>query len=244
MEEYEIKPYLSRSLDICLAYLNGPTQHRKIKYMALNALSPIIICAEHHILPRRDELLQAFFNTIQNATTLQDQSIKGKALMCAGNLASTCSEANFPQEALEAFTRFALECLQQADAKYELKETAINYFSEISKIQKSKMANLIPIIVPHILESAQTKVNAAPKMEEAATEFDLDSDDDDEENMMVGVDLEGIDEQVSAIHCLGNLSLYCSGLMQPHLQTICDQIRTLGAHAHDNVKYHVCLTLT
>lgn len=138
--------------------------------------------------------------------------------MCAGNLASACSEENFPQEALETFTRFALECLQQTDAKYELKETAINYFSEISKIQKSKMAQLIPVIVPHILESAQTKVTAAPKIEEkGADEFDLDSDEDDEDDMMVGVDLEGIDEQVSAIHCLGNLSLYCSGLMQPHL---------------------------
>lgn len=64
MEEYEIKPYLNRSLEICLAYLNGPTQHRKIKYMALTALSPIIICAEHNILAKRDELLQSFFNTI------------------------------------------------------------------------------------------------------------------------------------------------------------------------------------
>ena len=47
MEEYEIKPYLDRSLAICMEYLNGPTQHRKVKYMALTALSSIIIAAEH-----------------------------------------------------------------------------------------------------------------------------------------------------------------------------------------------------
>ena len=46
MVEYEIKPYLNKSLEICMAYLNGPTQHRKVKYMALTALSAIIIAAE------------------------------------------------------------------------------------------------------------------------------------------------------------------------------------------------------
>ena len=57
MEEYEIKPYLARCLEICMAYLNGPNQYRKVKYMALSALSPIIIAAEHHIMPSRDALL-------------------------------------------------------------------------------------------------------------------------------------------------------------------------------------------
>jgi len=68
MEEYEIKPYLNRSVEICMAYLQGPTQHRRVKYMALNALGPIITAAEHHILPMRDSLLQAFLSTVQNAT--------------------------------------------------------------------------------------------------------------------------------------------------------------------------------
>ena len=140
MEEYEVKHYLNRSLEICMAYLNGPNQQRKVKYMSLTALSSLIIAAEHHILPTRDALLQSFFNTIRNSTALADQSIKGKTLMCAGNLAQSCGQSNFPEEALEEFTRFGIECLQQTDAKCELKETAINYFSEISKIMKSRMA--------------------------------------------------------------------------------------------------------
>ena len=57
MEEYEMKPYLARCLEVCLVYLNGPNQYRKVKYMALTALSPIIIAAEHHIIPSRDALL-------------------------------------------------------------------------------------------------------------------------------------------------------------------------------------------
>ena len=71
--------------------------------------------------------------------------------MCAGNLAEACGAANFPQEALTKFTQFALECLQQTDSKMELKETAINFFSEISKILKSQMAEIIPIIIGPIL---------------------------------------------------------------------------------------------
>ena len=57
--------------------------------------------------------------------------------MCVGNLAQACGAKEFPQQALEQFTRFSLECIQQTDANCELKETAINYFSEISKILKS-----------------------------------------------------------------------------------------------------------
>ena len=192
--------------------------------MALQAFSAIIIAAGRNILPHRDTLTMAFFNTIQSANSLQDQQIKGKALMCAGNLINSCGDsANFPQEALERFTSFALECLKQADAKYELKETAINYFSEISKILRSKMAPIIPMILDTILESTETKI-AGKEVEKGKKEdeFDLDSDEeDDEDGIMLQLDIEAIDEQVSAIHCLGNLCLNCSELMQPHLERIC-----------------------
>ena len=78
--------------------------------------------------------------------------------MCAGNLANASGDANFPQDALEKFTAFALECLQHGETKYELKETAINYFSEISKILKSKMAPIIPVIFEPILAATETQV--------------------------------------------------------------------------------------
>ena len=209
MEEYEVKQYLQSGVDICLAFLLGPNQLRKVKYMALDALSPLIIAAEHQIMPMQQALLQAFFTTIDNCTTIQDQQIKGKTLLCAGNLASACGPGNFPSEALERFTQFALECLQQTtDSKFELKETAMNYFAEIAKILKSQMAQIVPLIIDPIIEATETKISAVKV--EAEDEFDLDSDDENEEVMM---DLEGIDEQVAAIHALGNLSLYCSGVM-------------------------------
>ena len=188
--------------------------------------------------------MQSFFNTIQNCTALQDQSIKGKALLCAGNLAEACGADNFPQEALNEFTRFALECLQQTDSRTELKETAINYFSEISKILKSQMAEIIPVIVGPIIESCDTPIQAKTKGGDEAQgpEFDLDSDDSDDMEI-VEIDMEGVDDQTSAIHCLGNLSLNCSGLMQPYLEQVCKKFQEVGEYSHENVRYHVCLSL-
>ena len=77
-----------------------------------------------------------------------------------------------------------------------------------------------------------------------SVEFDLDSDSDGEDEMMFGLDLDGIDEQTSAIHCLGNLSLNCSALMQPYLPQICEKFKILGDYMHENVRYHVCLSYT
>lgn len=163
--------------------------------------------------------------------------------MCAGNLAFSCGPGNFPGDALERFTQFALECLQQNESKFELKETAMNYFSEIAKILKSQMAQIIPMIIEPILAATETQISSVKvDNKEGGAEFDLDSEDDDDEEIMM--DLEGVDEQVAAVHALGNLSLYCSGIMQPHLERVCEALLKLSAYEHENVRYHVCLTLT
>lgn len=57
--------------------------------------------------------------------------------MCAGRLASACGKEDFPQEAIEIFTKFGLACLtQDAERKLELRETAITYFSDLSILIK------------------------------------------------------------------------------------------------------------
>ena len=53
-----------------MVYLNGPNFFHKVKVMVLTALSPIIIAAEHHIIPARDALLQSFMKTIENSTSV------------------------------------------------------------------------------------------------------------------------------------------------------------------------------
>lgn len=137
MEEYEMGFYLKEAVEISLQYLVTENQKRKVQYQALTALSSIIIAADRLIVPYMNQLLEPFYNIVKNSTQLQDQPHKGQALMCAGNLAQACGKEHFPQQALEEFTKFAIECLQQSDARFELRETALNYFSEISKIMKS-----------------------------------------------------------------------------------------------------------
>lgn len=83
---------------------------------------------------------------------------------------------------------------------------------------KSRMAPIIPIVIQHILDACDTPVSLEEARPKASTpEFDLDSDSDDSNDMMLQMDLEGIDEQTSAIHCIGNLSLNCSAIMHPYL---------------------------
>ena len=60
---------------------------------------------------------------------------------------------------------------------------------------KSRMATIIPIVIESILEACDTKVNMEDATQKQPTaEFDLDSDSDDGEEMMIELDLEGIDE--------------------------------------------------
>lgn len=46
-------------------------------------------------------------------------------------------------EAVQEFNKFGLECITHSDSKLELRETAIGYFSEISKILRSDMKPIL-----------------------------------------------------------------------------------------------------
>ena len=61
--------------------------------------------------------------------------------MCAGQLAAAVGKDKFPKECIEVFTKYALEFL--AMEKFELRETAISYFAELSRIMKNEMAPII-----------------------------------------------------------------------------------------------------
>ena len=118
-----------------MPYLIGVNQKRGVRYQALLAVSAFITAAEREIMPHRDDILKVIYEIVNSE---QDQELRGAALLCAGNLAQACGKDNFPMEALEAFTKFGLQCLQSEDTKkFELKSTAIGYFSEICKIMKS-----------------------------------------------------------------------------------------------------------
>lgn len=82
--------------------------------------------------------------------------------MCAGNLAQVCGRSTFPMEAVQEFNKFGLECLAQTDSKLELRETAIGYFSEISKILKSDMAPILGTVLTEIMKSLNSEDGIKP----------------------------------------------------------------------------------
>lgn len=75
--------------------------------------------------------------------------------------------------------------------------------------------------------------------------FSLDSD-SEEGGDIAGIDIDPafLDEKCAAVHAIGNLALHCSGLMFPQLERVCKTLTDLASYYHENVRYHVCLTLT
>ena len=235
-----MKPYLARTVQICLTYVNGQGQKRGVRYQSLNALSAIITAGEESIMPMRDALLQTFYAIVKNSTDPSQQVVKGKALLCAGSLASACGKENFPQEALEEFTKFGLECIQQKDAKLELRETSISYFSDISKILKSQFAPILDSVLQPILEVITADDGILEKVTDKKDKgFSLDSDSEDEE--VVGIDLDSnfLDEKAAAIHTLGNICLNCAGIMQPYMSKVMETLKTVEMYFHENIRFHV-----
>ena len=74
--------------------------------------------------------------------------------MCAGKLASACGKETFPTQAVDEFTKFALECLKQDTSnKLELRETAITYFSDLSVLIKEDMKPVFDEVITEIIKT-------------------------------------------------------------------------------------------
>ena len=73
--------------------------------------------------------------------------------------------------------------------------------------------------------------------------FSLDSDSEDEAELVgMNVDVNFIDEKSAAVHALGNIALFCSGLILPRMKEIIDVLGSLTDYFHENIRYHVCMT--
>jgi len=140
-------------------------------------------------------------------------------LSCAGHIAASSGKDQFPKEALEVFTKFGLECLCGEKKQYELRETALSYFSEISKILRNEMAPIFDKVLEQIIATCISE-EGIKSQGEKKDKFSLDSDSEEEEIVGIDVNTNFIDEKSSAIHCLGNLSMNCMDLMMPHMEKI------------------------
>jgi hypothetical protein len=102
--------------------------------------------------------------------------------MCAGRLASSCGRDVFPAQSIDEFTKFGLVCLKSND-KYELKETAFTYFSDLAVLLKEEMAPVFDEVMLAILECMRAEDQHEQVKDESkkdpATGFSLDSDSED-----------------------------------------------------------------
>ena len=109
------------------------------------------------------------------------------------------------------------------------------------------MAPIIDQVLTEILKSCKSNTGVREEYVEKEKEaFSLDSDSEEEEPALAGmdVDVNFIDEKASAVHALGNITLFCSSLIIPRMQEILDVLSDLGMYFHENIRYHVCLTYT
>jgi hypothetical protein len=96
------------------------------------------------------------------------------------------------------------------------------------------------------MKSLESDEGIKPQVEsKEKTDFSLDSDSEEGEQV-VGFDIDThfIDEKAAAIHAIGNISLNCSSLMFPFIEHVVKALLESGFYMHENIRYHVCLTLT
>jgi len=108
------------------------------------------------------------------------------------------------------------------------------------------MAPIFNVVFDRIIKSIEGEegIKAIAKKKED-DDFSLESDSEEgEEVTEINVDTNFIDEKSSAIHALGNIALNCPGLILPHLEKIVNVLMEVGFYMHENIRYHVCLTLT
>lgn len=104
------------------------------------------------------------------------------------------------------------------------------------------MAPVLETVIDAVIDACETDEAETKTAEKHREGFSLDTDSDDDEVIGVDVNLNFLDEKASALHCLGNLAVNCSGVIQPYMERICKTLDDLTLHFHENIRYHVCQT--
>jgi hypothetical protein len=133
-------------------------------------------------------------------------------MVCAGKLAASVGKEKFPQAALDAFIVFAKSCLKQNDNKYELRETAMTFFYELTDLLEEDIAPHFTEVITEVLKTCNKEDDFEDKKEKPTTGngpdpakgFSLDSDSENMEDMLgLGVDVSCLDEKAAAVNSLG-----------------------------------------
>jgi len=133
-------------------------------------------------------------------------------MVCAGKLAASVGREKFPQAALDAFITFAKSCLKENDNKYELRETAMTFFYELTDLLEEDIAPHFDEVMTELLKTcnkeddfddAKKGDGATGNGPDPAKGFSLDSDSDLSGGYGLDVDVACLDEKAAAVNALG-----------------------------------------
>lgn len=145
--------------------------------------------------------------------------------MCAGRLAASCGKEKFPAKAIEAFTQFGLQCLSNdGENKFELRDTAITYFSDLSILIEEEIAPVFDQVMAEIIKTCNADdeikiqddkegVEGGKSTTASGAGFSLDSDSDKDE-VEVAVDVNHLDEKATAVNAIGVIGQHSPKLCQ------------------------------
>ena len=112
------------------------------------------------------------------------------------------------------------------------------------------MAPVIDQVLTEVLASVKSdkgvvtvKADDSEKKKDKAFSLDSDSEDEEEAEGM-DVDVNFLDEKSSAVHALGNICLFCPGLIFERFPEILKTLQDIAFYFHENIRYHVCMTYT
>jgi len=115
------------------------------------------------------------------------------------------------------------------------------------KVHRHEMGPIASKVVDQIIQTMHNDEGIEKvKVEKKKEAFSLDSDSADEDSELEGMDVNiyFIDEKSAAIHCLGNLFLFCPGPLLGRLEEISKELLNMGFYFHQNIRYHVAMTLS
>ena len=183
---------------------------------------------------------------LQSGSTADEQANKGQVLVCAGKLAASVGKETFPQALLAEFITFAKQCLKEDSNKYELRETAMTFFYELTDLLGEEIAPHYEEVVTEILKTCNKKDDFAKQEKtdkngpDAAKNFSLDSDSEDIDGLLnMEVDLACLDEKSAAVNALGYMFFAAPETSKAALPQINAALENLQFYFHENVKYHV-----
>jgi len=152
--------------------------------------------------------------------------------MCVGKLAASCTKEHWKHD-LEMFTQFGLQCLK-SDNKFEIKESAISYFSDLSVLAKNEIP--MPIfedVMAELFKVCMKDDDALKKKQEEKPQkpgdFSLDTDSDDMDNFEDDIEIDNsiVDEKSAAVNAIGVFGCHSPGLAKSCLKEMISALQFL-----------------